>query len=248
MFSKCAAWVGGGWLVGMMLTASAMAANEVRPPIDSSVGKSPIGFSELAMMRPDLMNPVILPGTPPRLSDDNAALDPKQFFYIYRDRNALQNHFIPSGWMGDYGDLSIDDASREDPADGKTCFKITYRATVSQGFGWAGIYWQTPENNWGDKNGGFDLTGVKRLTFWARGAKGGEVIGEFKVGGIRGENEDSGSVRIGPITLSREWTHYVIDLADVDLSHIVGGFAWAASYDNNPNGMTFYLDEIRFER
>ena len=194
------------------------------------------------------MDPLIIPGNPPRLQDDMMALDPKLFFYVYRDKNAPQNHFIPSGWMGDYGDISIDDASREDPADGKTCFKITYHAGVSQGLGWAGIYWQTPENNWGDKSGGFNLSGVKRLTFWARGARGNEVIGEFKVGGIRGENEDSGSARIGPITLSKEWTHYAINLTDADLSHIVGGFAWAASYHDNPNGMVFYLDEIRFER
>ena len=52
---------------------------------------------------------------------------------------------------------------------------------------------------------------------------------------------------IGPITLSSEWKQYVIDLEDRDLSSIIGGFAWSGNLDNNPRGMTFYLDDIRFE-
>lgn len=172
----------------------------------------------------------------------------KGTFYIYADKGAHVNHFAPSGWMGDYGDIKLNDADMENPADGKSCIKVTYSAKGTQGANWAGIFWQQPPNNWGDKPGGYDLSNMKRLTFWARGGQGGEKIAEFKVGGITGEHGDSDSASIGPVVLTKDWKKYTIDLADKNLSHIVGGFCWSASRDDNPNGFNLYLDEIRFEQ
>ena len=51
-----------------------------------------------------------------------------------------------------------------------------------------------------------------------------------------------------PIRGTTEWKKYTIDLADKNLSHIVGGFCWSASRDDNPNGFVIYLDEIRYEQ
>jgi parallel beta-helix repeat protein len=93
------------------------------------------------------------------------------------------NHYIPSGWMGDWNDITFNDSYTSDPHSGANCIKINYSANGSQGNNWSGIYWQDPENNWGDKIGGFNLTGAAELTFWAKGEKGGEKM-EFKVGGI----------------------------------------------------------------
>ena len=169
-------------------------------------------------------------------------------FYIYQDKGSHENHFIPSGWMGDYGDLKLDDGNKDKPQSGSTAIKWTYTGEAKQGANWAGCFWQNPANNWGDKAGGYDLTAYKRLTFYARGAKGGEKIAEFKVGGITGDHGDSDAQAIGPVTLTTEWKKYTIDLADKSLSNIIGGFAWSASRDDNPNGFTFYLDEIRFEK
>ena len=95
--------------------------------------------------------------------------------------------------------------------------------------------------------GGYDLTGAKKLTFWARGAQGGEKIAEFKVGGITGEYPDTDSSSIGPIELTKEWQKYTIDLDGKDLSHIIGGFCFAASKDDNPNGFVIYFDDIIYE-
>jgi hypothetical protein len=173
---------------------------------------------------------------------------PEDVFYVYREKSAKENHFIPSGWMGDYGDLKIDDANKEDPADGLTAIKWTYTGEAKQGANWAGVFWQHPANNWGDKPGGYDLKAYKRLTFWARGAKGGEEIAEFKVGGITGEHGDSDAASIGPIVLEKTWKKHTIDLAGKDLQKIIGGFCWAASRDKNPEGFTLFLDEIRFEK
>ncbi|MCL2799031.1 MAG: hypothetical protein FWD54_01945 [Endomicrobia bacterium] len=168
-------------------------------------------------------------------------------FAVYVEYNSKENHFAPSGWMGDYGDLKLNLASTESPRSGNYCIKTTYSAKMTQGAGWAGIYWQQPANNWGEKKGGYDLTGATKLTFWARGAVGGEKIAEFKMGGITGEFPDSDSAAIGPVELKKEWQKYTIDLKGKDLSHIIGGFCWAASKDDNPNGFIFYLDDIIYE-
>ena len=156
--------------------------------------------------------------------------------------------FFPSGWMGDWGDISLDDACTDNPHSEPTCIKITYSAAKSQGKGWAGIYWQYPDSNWGDNPEGRDLTGATKLTFWARGEKGGEKA-EFKVGGITGKYPDSiqPPVSTGVIVLSDKWQQYTIDLTGKDLSHVIGGFCWVTNKHQNPYGCTIYLDDIKFE-
>jgi hypothetical protein len=171
-----------------------------------------------------------------------------EVFVVYKDKNATENHYIPSGWMGDYGDLKINEESKTEPYSGKTCIEISYTAKRSQGYGWAGMYWQNPPNNWGSRQGGFDLNGMTKLTFWAKGAKGGEIIEKLKVGGIKGTYPDSSEVNFGPIELSNTWEKYTINLAGEDLSYISGGFMFITSADLNPNGMVFYLDDIKFEK
>jgi len=168
-------------------------------------------------------------------------------FYVYADRSSVSNHFIASGWMGDFGDIKYDGASKDDPYLGDTCIKIIYSGKASNGARWAGIYWQNPANNWGTVDKGFDLSKAVKLTFWARGAKGGERIEEFKAGGIMGEFSDSDAAGIGPVILNKEWVQYTIDLKGKDFSYIIGGFCWATNVDVNPEGATFYLDEIKFE-
>jgi hypothetical protein len=148
--------------------------------------------------------------------------------------------------MGDWGDLRFIENWADKPHSGKTCIRIEYSAKRSQGAGWAGIYWQNPPNNWGTIKGGYNLTGTKKLTFWARGEKGGE-ISEFKMGGITGEYPDSASASAGVIELIENWKMYTMDLTNLDLSYISGGFCWVASYYDNPNGCVIFLDDIRYE-
>lgn len=168
-------------------------------------------------------------------------------FSVYTDENAPDNHYFPSGWMGDYSDITLDGVHMENPHSGTTSIKIAYSNKASQGARWAGIYWQNPADNWGNRPGGYDLTGATKLVFWVRGEKGGERIEEFKVGGITGEYSDSDVAGIGPVALTADWQRFVIELDGLDLSSIIGGFAWAANLDSNPDGVTFYLDDIRFE-
>jgi len=185
------------------------------------------------------------------LTQEEEVLEQPQTFAVYIDMGARENHYIPSGHMGDYGDVKMNTQSLSEPLSGKTCIEFTYSAKKSQGQGWAGVYWQFPANNWGTKKGGFDLTGMTKLTFWAKGAQGGEVIQKFGVGGIGIGKDvpypDSSVVETEPIELTDAWKQYTINLAGCDLSYINGGFSWTITSDSNPDGATFYLDDIKFE-
>jgi len=86
------------------------------------------------------------------------------------------------------------------------------------------------------------------VTFWARGEKGGELV-TFKVGGInKKKNQDTLEKAIGPIELQTEWKSYEIDLSDTNTSSVIGAFAWVASANGNPQGLTFYIDDICFQK
>ncbi|MDD5504096.1 MAG: hypothetical protein PHV77_02135 [Candidatus Omnitrophica bacterium] len=167
-------------------------------------------------------------------------------FFIYYDNNSQKNHFVPSGWMGDFSSIKINQSCKNSPYSGNSCIEITYTGQPSQGAGWVGVFWQNPENNWGSKDGGYNLSRAGKLTLMARGAKGGEIL-EFKTGGITGQFPDSDTVGIGPLALSNEWSEYTIDLSGAELFYISGGFVFAASRMDNPDGFVIYLDDIKYE-
>jgi len=186
--------------------------------------------------------------TSPEASIVKPAQKPKfKPFKVYTDANSPDNHYAPSGWMGDYGDIQLSQDHFDNPRSGTTSMKISYSAARTQGANWAGMYWQNPPNNWGSRRGGYDLTGASKCVFWARGEKGGEKVDEFRVGGIPGEYADSDVAGIGPVILTQEWKRYEIDLTDMDLVSISGGFMWSANVDGNPQGFVIYLDDIRYE-
>ncbi len=169
-------------------------------------------------------------------------------FYVYSEKESKQNHYVPSGFMPNGKCIAFNDIWVEKCYTGKTCIRVDYDVDCSRrDQKWAGIYWLNPANNWGQKKGGFNLKGATKLTFWARGDKGGEQIEEFTVGGISGNYPDSDTSLIGPVILTSEWRQYTIDLRGKDLSYISGGFAWTTNENVNQESCIFYLDEIRFE-
>ncbi|MEA3369410.1 MAG: hypothetical protein U9Q24_03555 [Candidatus Ratteibacteria bacterium] len=169
-----------------------------------------------------------------------------QPFYVYSDKDSPGNFFYPSGWMGNVECIEFDDNWVIKPHSGSSCIRLTYNPS-NAGLKWAGIYWQNPPNNWGFKEGSLDLTGARRLTFWARGEKGGEVIEKFRIGGIIGRYPDSTMASLSPVVLTKDWAKYIIDLTDKDLAYISGGFCWVVKSEDNPDGLIFYLDDIRYE-
>lgn len=169
------------------------------------------------------------------------------YFPVYTDAGSQSNHYIPSGWIGDHRDLSMDESHGDQPHSGSTSIKFVYAPKKFQGQGWVGVYWQNPANNWGSEKMGYDLRGLTKLTFWARGEEGGEVIG-FSVGGIKGAYPDScGQLPVNRCVLTSGWKEYEVSLRGRDLSHVIGGFVWTASRAENPKGAAFYLDDIIYE-
>jgi len=167
-------------------------------------------------------------------------------FYVYQNWGSDLNHYVPEGWMGDTSDIKFDDNYKLDPNRPNV---IQIKFTPMGKNQWAGIYWwNPPASNFGAKDGGFDLSCATKLTFWARGEKGGEKA-EFKVGGIKGAYQDSlqPAYSTGPIILTNHWVQYTLDLTGKDLSHVIGGFVWVTNKPSNPSGATIYLDDIMFE-
>ena len=168
--------------------------------------------------------------------------------YVYKDGGSREHMgFIPSGWMGSFRSLKMNPNWTQEPHSAPTCIRIEYNVNKDTETAWAGIYWQTPANNWGDKKGGYDLTGYKRLSFWARGTG---YIGTFGFGGINGTIElgDLDEARIEAVDLTPEWKEYVIDLKGLDLSHVIGGFYFSTSAEYNSKNVVLMLDDIHYEK
>ena len=171
---------------------------------------------------------------------------------IYVDDDLSDNRFYPTGWMGELekwqGDPKdiLNLSCTESPFSEKYCIKITYKPHINE---WGGIYWQYPSNNWGESPG-YNLSIAKRLTFWTRGEKGGEKA-EFEAGGIEDSGKpfrDSfGPISTGIIELKKNWEKHSIDLSGQDLSMVIGGFCWTTNWEQNPDGATIYIDDIKYE-
>jgi hypothetical protein len=129
---------------------------------------------------------------------------------------------------------------------GPGCVRLTFKP----GGGWASVLWwplgcnrdtlQTCGINVLER-GMFST--VNRLTFWARGDKGGEII-EFKIGGGAALPKSAGSRKA---TLESDWWQYEIDVTGLDLTNASALFMWTATDQENPRGAVFYLDSILFE-
>jgi len=149
--------------------------------------------------------------------------------------------YVASGWMGNNQAIAMDEKCTTSPHSGLTCLKVQYRAPDNFG----GAVWQDPANDWGDQDGGLNLSGAKKLTFWARGENGGEKV-EFKFGLLDNSKKffDTASGDTS-VTLTKDWTQYTIDLDGKDMSKIITGFCWVLAGQGAP--VTFYLDDVQYE-
>lgn len=188
-------------------------------------------------------------------------------FNVYTNAGDAGNHFVAQAKIASDPDaVDMDSCSQENPHAGLTAIKCTFRNTTGQN--WGGWYFlngvltgaeQQPRLNFGETpNAGVDLNGATQLTFWARGAQGKEQV-EFFMGGV-GRDPVSGdkmtpfpdSTRRIPelgtlFTLTTDWTKYSINLPG-DLSYVLGGFAWTCNASSNPQGATFWIDDIQYNK
>jgi len=162
-------------------------------------------------------------------------------FYVYRD-GFEGMPWAPSGWMGKIDSLTVDGNHAGNPHEGKACIKMHFTGEVGT---WVGVAWQHPPNDWGDQEGGYDLTGAAYLELWARGEYGVEKI---NIGvGLLGQDKahpDSAKTTVEDVRLDKEWKRYRIRLKKLDLSSIKTGFVVVLT-GRRPD-VTIYLDSIRF--
>jgi hypothetical protein len=149
------------------------------------------------------------------------------------------------------------------PHSGLHCIRCTFKACRNNWGGWYfmnGVHEEGggTRQNWGDvPGGGYDLSGARRLTFWARGAQGGEKVSFSCLGmGWRAHAEEpfkpyagsSPRQSSGYITLEREWKRYCIDLSGTCLTNVIVGFAWETKASvNRFKDVMFYLDDISYD-
>ena len=164
-----------------------------------------------------------------------------QLPYVVYDEGDQAGAYLPSGWMGDSSAIRLDDQASVQPKSGKTCLQCEF----TKPNGWGGVVWQNPENDWGDKVGGLDLTGAKKLKFWVRGDQGGEIV-KFGFGLIGRDKQyyDTAKHEI-EITLDRAWQPIEIDLDGKEMQRIKTGFYWVTAGQGRP--IKFYVDHIVFE-
>lgn len=164
--------------------------------------------------------------------------------------------WYPTGWMGDHGAIKVAEETvnvRSNDPDAK-CTKWTYQVVTTDtavDMGWSAVVWQYPSENWGGKPGR-RVTGATKVTFWARGGVGGEIV-DFKTGSESFNVEPEPGMwkdTYGAATnaaLTTEWAKYEIPLDGANTSMVISGFLWATTMGLDGAAVTFYLDELRFE-
>lgn len=149
--------------------------------------------------------------------------------------------FAPTGYRGNIGALELNFDCKSNVHTGKHCLEVRF----SQASGWAGVAFQFPANDRGQAPEAIDLSGAKSLTWWMRGARGGEKV-KIEFGILKADKPfpDSASASQDFI-LNREWKRYEVNLASKDLSRMKTGFVLVVAAEGSP--VQFFLDEIRYE-
>ncbi len=94
-------------------------------------------------------------------------------------------------------------------------------------------------------NGGRDLSGYDALTFWAKASQGA-TINEIGFGNNFGENKYL--VTLNNLRISTAWAKYTIPIPDPSKLTIEKGMFWYAEGAEGPNGYTFWIDELKYEK
>ena len=175
----------------------------------------------------------------------------------------LSDEFAPSGYMGDSKTDYLAIQMSKDATDCKSprstdaagdCYTVAWKPVMlpDQKTAWVGVYWQYPANNWGATTGRDVASGAQKVSFYAAGAKGGEVL-KFQVGGMNtlpgGDptltNKDSFTAT-ADVTLTTEWARYEVPLKDANYDSVIGGFAWTATVSSDAE-VKFYVDDVRWQ-
>jgi hypothetical protein len=145
-------------------------------------------------------------------------------------------------WLGAPESTKFEDFVRDEPHDGTACVKV--RSEVVDR--WSGILWQRSIKKDQTTPGGINLTGAKSLTFWARGAKGGEKV-DFRLSAYPSGTafEKSAEMRLRDVQLDSEWKQYRIDLQTSGLKSLKEGVVLGVMSRDVPG--TICIDDVQIE-
>ena len=156
-----------------------------------------------------------------------------------------------TGFMGSDNGSSLqyqgglDVASTVHPYTGTFCAKMSYNRTREE---WIGV-WIQGTGDWNRGPGiGEDLTGATKLTFYARGEQGGEIVtfayGYSDPSGQHGTTDSSHGEQT--IRLTPAWDEYSFDLSEEPVSYINGLFMVVIDKESNPEEVVIYIDNISY--
>ncbi len=157
-------------------------------------------------------------------------------FDIYTDRDAGGNHFTQQQWYNGNHNMEVDLDWCDNPHSGYSCIRVQWNGQPGDdGWLWNGVMWR-------EDAPGLNLNGAERLTFWGRTNEPG--LNVIFIIHPPGEGEIRQTYR-----LEEDWTAYEIDLVNHNLEGLCEGFGFSfnSALDPNPDGTTFYLDDIQFD-
>ena len=150
---------------------------------------------------------------------------------------AIDDWFVPSGFFpaGEATNIvAVDCPTRPAGAMG-TCHGFTWTPAAD---GFAGVWWQYPEGNWGEAPGLEVPAGATAITFTAWGKDGGETV-EF----LSGYASDGYERKSPVITLTTTPTEYTLFLTGATYTDIAGAFGWVTT-SKAGSAVTVYIDDI----
>jgi hypothetical protein len=159
----------------------------------------------------------------------------------------VSDYFSPDGFFGDgelRGQLDLVKScpSRAPGAQGD-CYTITYRPGVKR---FAGVFWQHPHNNWGDRAGHRVAPGATRVTLQARGPAG-QLI---SVGAGQRDSQpmhDDFQLEEVSVSLGEAWARTEIPFRGMTYSGVIGAFLVSIKAGDKDDPVTFYLDDLRWQ-
>jgi hypothetical protein len=159
-------------------------------------------------------------------------------FYVYKDDITLP--YLPSGYMGNYKAMDVDLNSKDDAHSGDTSIRISYN---TEG-GWYGLAFVDPANDWGDILGGYDISGAKTFSFWAK--SNFNVYATIGFGLIDADKPFPDTAKKSvKIQLTDEWKQFTIKTKKLDLSCIRSGLVLFSNGNGYPYNI--YIDDVVFE-
>ncbi|MEZ4886200.1 MAG: glycoside hydrolase family 2 TIM barrel-domain containing protein [Chitinophagales bacterium] len=160
-------------------------------------------------------------------------------FYVYQE--GFDMPYVPSGYMGNIDHIEVDLHSQSDVHAGKYGLKIAYTASDN----WYGVGFVDPANDWGDILGGYDISGAKTFSFWAK-ANDTNVKATIGFGLIDKDKPFPDTAKKSKeIVLTTEWKQYSINIKKLDLTCIRSGLVIFSSSNGFPHEI--YLDDVVFE-